>query len=78
MKIFHPTSSVITAFRGGGKCTESLVSGVMPDKTLKAKVIVSLDELSGISFTTDINTWYPNDVEVLTNLATLIADLKMN
>ena len=48
----------------------------MPDKTLKAKVIVSLDELSGISFTTDINTWYPNDVEVLTNLATLIADLK--
>ena len=49
----------------------------MPDKTLKAKVTVSLDELSGISLTTHITTWYPNDVvEVLTNLATLIVDLK--
>ena len=50
----------------------------MPDKTLiiKAKVTISLDELSWIIFTTDINTWYPNDVvEILTNLATLIADL---
>ena len=30
----------ITALRGGVMCTESLVNGVIPDKTLKAKLII--------------------------------------